>query len=175
MKPKVQKMTIKAGDKIPDITLKCLAQENDIEDIKTCDIFKGKRILLFGLPGAFTPVCTENHITGYVEQADRIKADGIDEIICLSVNDPFVMRAWAEQKNATSKITMLPDSCAELTKALGMETDISDRGLGLRCRRFAMIVDNGVVQDLQIEKRNGNVELSSAENMCKILEQKQAA
>ncbi len=155
-------MTIKIGDTIPTVTLKRLGT-NGMEDVVTTEYFKGKKIVLFATPGAFTPSCAQKHLPGYINNADAIKSQGIDEIICLSVNDPFVMRHWGESANANGKVTMLPDGNAQFVEALGLTMDGSGFGLGKRAQRFSMVIDNNVVTDLAVEEAAGNVELSGAE------------
>lgn len=153
-------MTISIGDKIPLVTLKVMG-ENGPEDITTSEIFDNKKVVLFALPGAFTPTCSSTHLPGYVANADKIKAKGVDSIVCLSVNDAFVMGAWGKAQNA-DEIIMLADGVAELTKAMGLEIDLIPRGLGIRSRRYAMIVDDGVVTVLKLEEGT-KLEHSSAE------------
>lgn len=155
-------MTIKIGDTIPTVTLKRLG-ENGMEDIVTTDYFKGKKVVLFATPGAFTPSCAQKHLPGYVTNADAIKSQGVDEIICLSVNDPFVMRHWGETAQAAGKVTMLPDGNAQFVEALGLTMDGSAFGLGKRAQRFSMVIENNVVTDLAVEAAASNVELSGAE------------
>ena len=155
-------MTIKIGDTIPDISLKRLG-ENGMEDLIFGDYIKGKKIVLFAVPGAFTPGCTIKHLPGYVTNADKIKATGVDEIICVAVNDPFVMKAFGAQANADGKVTMLPDWKAELTSAMGLTFDASGAGLGTRAQRFSMVIENGVVTDLQLEAVPSAIELTGAE------------
>lgn len=155
-------MTIKIGDALPNVTLKRLG-ESGLEDLAFGDYIKNKKVIIFAVPGAFTPGCTLKHLPGYVSNADKIKATGVDEIICLAVNDPFVMKAFGEQANAAGKVTMLPDWKAELTGAMGLTFDASGAGLGTRALRFSMIVENGVLKDLQTEEVPSNVEFSGAE------------
>ncbi len=155
-------MPIQIGDKLPDIKLKRLGA-NGIEEIQTADYFKDKKVVLFATPGAFTPTCAQKHLPGYVANADQIKSQGVDEIICLSVNDPFVMKHWGEIANTEGKVTMLPDSSAEFVEALGLSFDGSGAGLGKRAKRFSAIVENGIVKDLQVEEAPGQLELSGAE------------
>ena len=155
-------MTIQIGDTLPNIPLKRLG-ENGLEDFSFAEYIQGKRIVLFGIPGAYTPACAAKHLPGYVAKAEAIKAKGIDEIICIGVNDPFVLKAFGESVGATDKITMIPDWKAELVTELGLTLDASAAGLGIRSQRFSMFVDNGVVYDLQIEPVATEVELSGAD------------
>ena len=154
-------MTIAKGDKIPDITLKTNGPDGP-EDLATGDFFAGRRVVLFAVPGAFTPGCSNTHMPGFVVNADKIAAKGVDAIACLSVNDAFVMGAWQKDQNAQA-ITMLADGNAEFTRALGMELDASGGGMGLRCKRFALIADDGVVEYLGVDAKG--VEESSAETV----------
>lgn len=154
-------MAINVGDRIPSVTLKHLT-DNGMQEVTTDEIFKGKKVVLFSVPGAFTPTCSAKHLPGFVQQADTLKAKGVQEIVCLAVNDPFVMRAWAEKNGAEGKVLMLPDGNATLTEALGLTMDGSGYGLGKRGQRFAMIVDDGKVTDVAVEQP-GQFEVSSAE------------
>ncbi len=155
-------MIIKIGDQIPAITLKKLG-EAGIEDIDIADYIRGKKVVIFGVPGAFTPACAQRHLPGYVNKAAQLKAEGVDEIICVAVNDPFVMKHWGEVAGAAGKVTMMPDWNAQFVEALGLTMDVSHAGLGKRSQRFMMIVDDGAVRDLQIEEKGGEVTVSSAE------------
>jgi peroxiredoxin len=128
------------------------------------DLTRGKKVVLFGLPGAFTPTCSAKHVPSYLVNYDKLKAKGVDTIACMSVNDAFVMGAWARDQKTGEKIRMLGDGSADYTKALGLELDLNARGLGLRCQRFSMLVDNGVVKTLNIEAP-GKYEVSGAETM----------
>lgn len=159
-------MTIQVGDKVPSVTLKTMGP-NGPEDISTGEIFGGKKVLMFAVPGAFTPGCSMTHLPGYVVNADTIKAKGVDTIACMSVNDAFVMGAWGEAQNA-SEILMLGDGNGELTAALGLELDGSGFGLGTRSQRFAMLVEDGTVTHLNVEPGAG-IEVSSAEVMMELL------
>tara|TARA_B110000503_G_scaffold85816_1_gene130703 strand:+ start:30956 stop:31435 length:480 start_codon:yes stop_codon:yes gene_type:complete len=159
-------MSIKTGDKIPSCTLKTMGEKGPV-DITTTDIFDGKRVVLFAVPGAFTPGCSITHLPGYVVNADKIKAKGVDTIVCMAVNDAFVMGAWGKSQNA-EELLMLADGNGELTAALGLELDGSGFGLGTRSQRFAMIVDNGTVTQLNVETGPG-VEVSSAETILTLL------
>lgn len=158
-------MAIQVGDTIPEMKLKVMGEKGP-EDIATGDIFNGKKVVLFAVPGAFTPGCTVTHLPGYVVNADTIKAKGVDTIACVSVNDAFVMDAWGKSQNA-EEILMLGDGNGDFTKAVGLEMDASGFGMGTRSQRYAMIVENGKVTHLAVEPAGG-VDVSAAE---KILEQ----
>ena len=155
-------MTIQAGDKIPSVDLSIMTNDGP-DTISTDDLFSGKKVAIFGVPGAFTPPCSAQHLPGFVNNADALKAKGIDTIACLSVNDPFVMGAWGKDQNVGDNVMMLADGSADFTKAAGLELDLMSRGLGLRCQRFAMVVDNGVVSSIHIDE--GTFEKTSAETM----------
>ncbi len=155
-------MTIKAGDKIPSVELKTMTNDGP-DGISTDSIFSGKKVVIFGLPGAFTPTCSAKHLPGYVEHADAIKAKGVDTIACLSVNDAFVMGAWGKDQNVGDKVMMLADGSADFAKATGLELDLISRGMGVRCQRFSMLVDDGVVKSVNIDE--GTYEKTSAEQM----------
>ncbi len=154
-------MTIQVGDAIPSVTLKHLT-DNGMQDVTTDALFKGKTVVLFSVPGAFTPTCSAKHLPGFVQKADDLKAKGVDDIVCLAVNDPFVMRAWGEKNGVAGKVTMLPDGNAALTQALGLTMDGTGYGLGLRGQRFALVAKDGKVTHLAVEKP-GQFEVSSAE------------
>ena len=157
-------MTIAVGDKLPDVTIKTNGAQGP-EDLSPGEFFKGRRVVLFAVPGAFTPGCSNTHMPGFVVHADEILQKA-DAIACMAVNDAFVMGAWQDNQNA-EKITMLADGNAELTKALGLELDASGAGLGLRCKRFALIANDGVVEYLGVDAKG--VEESSAETVLKQL------
>ena len=159
-------MSIEVGQSIPSCTLKTMT-DNGPADITTADIFDGKKVVLFAVPGAFTPGCSMTHLPGYVVNADKIKASGVDTIVCMAVNDAFVMGAWGKAQNA-EEILMLADGNGEFTKALGLELDGSGFGLGTRSQRFAMIVENGKVTHLNVEPGPG-VDVSSAETIMGLL------
>ena len=156
-------MTIKVGDKIPSATLMQM-KDGGPKPVKTDDLFAGKKVVLFALPGAFTPTCSAKHLPSFVQNADAIKGKGIDAIACVSVNDAFVMGAWGDQQKVGDKIMMLGDGNGDLTRALGLEMDGSRFGMGKRSQRFAMIVDNGVVTQLNVEEP-GAFAVSSAEHV----------
>lgn len=147
-------MTIKVGDSVPAVKLKRLGAEG-FEDVDTSEFFKGRKVVLFSVPGAFTPTCSQEHLPGFVGKADDIKSKGVDEIVCLAVNDPFVMKVWGEQHSADGKVSMLPDWDGSFTKAMGLDQDISVAGLGTRGKRFSMTVEDGVVKSLDIEEGKG--------------------
>jgi len=153
-------MSIKQGDKIPSATLKVMSETGPI-DQSTDDIFNGKKVVLFAVPGAFTPGCSMTHLPGFVVNADAIKAKGVDTIVCMAVNDAFVMDAWGKSQNA-EELLMLADGNGEFTKALGLELDASGFGMGSRAQRFGMIVEDGKVSYLGIEAP-GEIKASAAE------------
>lgn len=154
-------MTIAVGDKIPAVTLKTMVDGN-MKDITTAEIFGGKKVVLFAVPGAFTPTCSMKHLPGFIEKAKEIKAKGVDTIACVSVNDAFVMDAWGKAQNAGTNVLMLADGNGALAKALGLDFDGSGIGFGLRSQRYALIAKDGVVTGLFVEKPM-KFEVSSAE------------
>jgi peroxiredoxin len=160
-------MTIKAGAKIPPASLKTMSAEG-MQTITTDDLFKGKKVVLFALPGAFTPTCSAKHLPSFVQLADKIRAKGVDTIACLSVNDAFVMDAWGKNQKVGDKVTMLADGNGDFTKAVGLTMDGTGYGMGVRSQRYAMVVDNGVVKTLNVEAP-GAYEVSSAEAILKAL------
>jgi glutaredoxin/glutathione-dependent peroxiredoxin len=161
-------MTIKVGDKVPSATLRHLSPEGP-KEITTDELFGGKKVALFAVPGAFTPACSQRHLPGYVEKAADLKAKGIDTIACVAVNDAFVMNAWGKDQSCGDKVMMLADGSGEFTKAMGLELDMKSRGLGVRSQRYSMLVDNGTVKSLNVETQPGQVEASGAEAMLKAL------
>jgi len=160
-------MIIKVGDTIPVATLKCIGVEG-IVNIEVSKHFSDKKIVLFSVPGAFTPTCSAKHLPGFVEYSSDILGKGVDEIICISVNDPFVMNAWEKDQNSKGKVSLLADGNGDFTEALGLSFDGSGFGLGKRGQRFVMIIDNGTVSHLAIEEA-GSFEVSSAESVLKAL------
>jgi glutaredoxin/glutathione-dependent peroxiredoxin len=154
-------MTIKVGDKMPAGTL-TLATKDGPQKVNAEDYFKGKKVVLFSVPGAFTPTCDAKHLPGFVEKAGEIKGKGVDTIACLSVNDAFVMKAWGKAQSTDGKVDMLADGNGEYTKALGLDFDASGFGMGTRGQRFALVVDNGVVKHVNVEAK-GEFKVSSAE------------
>ena len=160
-------MTIQVGERIPSATLYRMT-ESGPEAITTDEIFKGKKVVLFAVPGAFTPTCSAKHLPGFVGKAEEIKAKGVDTIACMSVNDAFVMGAWGKDQGAGDKVLMLADGSAELTKAMGLEIDLTPRGLGVRSDRYAMIVEDGEVTLLNREAPRA-FDVSSAETVLAAL------
>jgi peroxiredoxin len=160
-------MTVKVGDKVPSAKFKQMSPDG-MKDLSTDDLFKGKKVALFALPGAFTPTCSAKHLPGFIEKAAELKAKGIDAIACVSVNDAFVMDAWGKQQNCGDKVMMLGDGNAEFTKAMGLTMDGTANGMGTRSQRYAMVVDNGVIKQLYVEQPRA-YEVSSAEHMLKNL------
>ncbi len=167
-------MTIKVGDKLPEGTLSefievegngCSVGPNTF---KVEDLTRGKKVVIFGLPGAFTPTCSAKHVPSYLATFDKLEAKGVDAIYCMAVNDPFVMGAWGRDTKAGDKVHMMADGSADYTKKLGLEFDLTARGMGVRCQRFSMLVDDGVVKVLNIEAP-GKYEVSDGETMLKQL------
>jgi peroxiredoxin len=167
-------MTIKVGDRLPDGQLQEFIEVETAgcslgpNTFNVADLVRGKKIVVFGLPGAYTPTCSAKHVPSYLQHFDALKAKGVDEIWCLSVNDAFVMGAWGRDQNAGRKVRMMADGSADYTKKLGLELDLTARGMGLRCQRFSMLVEDGVVKSLNIEAP-GKYEVSGAETMLQQL------
>ena len=157
-------MPIQEGDKIPTVTLK----ETNMQDVTTDELFQGKKVVLFAVPGAFTPTCSEQHLPGFIEKAGAIKSKGVDDIICLSVNDAFVMDAWGKDRGAGDNVHMVADGNGDFSKAVGLDFDGAGIGFGLRAQRFAMIVDDGIVTKLAVEAPM-KFEVSSAEAILESL------
>jgi peroxiredoxin (alkyl hydroperoxide reductase subunit C) len=160
-------MTIKTGDTIPSMTL-MIAGADGPKEVSTDALFKGKKVVLFAVPGAFTPTCSARHLPGFVQNADAILAKGVDQIVCMAVNDPFVLSAWAKDQGTGDRVVMLADGSGQFTRAMGLELDLVARGLGVRSQRFAMVVDDGRVSHLAIEAPGG-FEVSKAEAVLDIL------
>ena len=162
---------IKIGDRIPDATLTESTEFGEACPVapqkhSAAELAKGKKVVVFGLPGAFTPTCSAKHVPGYLANLAQLKAKGVDEVWCVAVNDGFVMAAWGRDQKAIGKIRFFGDGSAEWTKKLGLEVDIP--GMGIRCRRFSMLVDDGVVKQMNLEE-SGKFEVSNAETMLKQL------
>ncbi len=167
-------MAIKVGDRLPEGKLTEITQFDaagcpiNPAEVNVAEATRGKKIAIFAVPGAFTPTCSAKHVPSYVQNYDKLKAKGVDEIWCIAVNDPFVMAAWGRDQKAAGKVRMLGDGSAEYTKKLGLDLDLKARGMGTRAQRFSMLVDNGVVKKLNVEAP-GKFEVSSAEAMLQQL------
>ncbi|WP_439816705.1 peroxiredoxin [Zavarzinia sp. CC-PAN008] len=161
-------MTIKVGDQVPEATLMQMTDKGPAP-VPTADLFKGKKVVIFGLPGAFTPTCSAKHVPGFVNNHEALAAKGIDAIACVSVNDAFVMGAWGKDQGAGEKVMMLGDGNATFTKALGLEMDASGFGMGTRSKRYSMLVEDGKVTQLNIEPNPGAADVSGAEALLKSL------
>jgi peroxiredoxin len=161
-------MTIAKGDRLPEATFRVLSSEG-IDTLTTGDVFEGKKVVLFAVPGAFTPTCHLKHIPGFIENAGAFKKKGVDTVACIAVNDPFVLGAWADASGGKGKILFLSDGNAEFTKKIGMDFDGSGIGLGTRSKRYAMLVDDGVVKALKVEESPGVAVESTAEKLLAAL------
>ena len=161
-------MTIAVGDKLPDATFKVRTPDG-LKDVTTQELTAGKKVVLFAVPGAFTPTCHAKHVPSYLEHLDALKAKGVAEVACVAVNDAFVLDAWAKATGADGKLTLLSDGNGTFTKAIGLDFDGSGFGLGIRSKRYAMLVDNGVVKTLNIEESPGVMEVSGADRMLAAL------
>jgi len=155
-------MTISVGEKIPSVSLTIMGLDGP-EGTTTDEVFNGKKVVIFGLPGAFTPTCSAKHLPGFVQHADAIKAKGVDSVVCIAVNDAFVMGVWGKDQNVSDKVLMVADGSADFARATGLELDLTARGMGVRCQRFSMIVEDGVVRKVDVDA--GTFELTSAESM----------
>jgi peroxiredoxin (alkyl hydroperoxide reductase subunit C) len=160
-------MTIKVGDTLPLMKLMTATAEGP-KEVSTESLFKGKKAVLFAVPGAFTPTCSAKHLPGYVQNVEAFHAHGVSEIVCMAVNDPFVMGAWAKDQSVDGKIVMLADGSGALTKAMGLELDLVGRGLGMRSQRFAMVIDDMKVTNLAVEAP-GDFDVSRAESVLALL------
>jgi peroxiredoxin len=159
-------MTIKIGDRIPEVSVQRIRE--GVENVDTRTLFEGRRVVMFAVPGAFTPTCSERHLPGYVEHFGQFRERGI-EVACMAVNDPFVMQAWAQSQGVPAELLMIADGNGEFTRALGLELDASAYGMGIRARRFALYSDHGVVRQLEIEAP-GEYRVSSAEHMLTLVD-----
>lgn len=159
-------MTIAIGDKLPNVDLYRMGDKGP-EKISSDELLDGKKTVLFAVPGAFTPTCSQSHLPGFVVKADELRAKGVDQIVCLSVNDAFVMDAWGKHQNADG-ILMIADGSGDFTRAVGLEMDLSARGLGMRSQRYAMVIEDGVVTHLNVEEP-GKFEVSDAQTMLGLL------
>jgi peroxiredoxin len=162
-------MAIKVGDKLPDGKFTVMGA-NGPEPKTTSEVFSGKMVALFAVPGAYPPTCNNQHMPGFVSRVDELKAKGIDAIACTAVNDVFVLTNWAKDTGATGKIEMLADGSGDFAKAIGLDIDLSNFGLGLRSKRYAMLVDNGVVKVLNVEDSPPVADKSSAETLCSMID-----
>ncbi len=161
-------MTIAVGDKLPEATFKVRTPDG-LKDVGTQELTAGKKVVLFAVPGAFTPTCHAKHVPSYLEHHDALKAKGVDTVACVAVNDAFVLDAWAKAVHATDKIVLLSDGNATFTKAVGLDFDGSGFGLGTRSKRYSMLVDNGVVKALNVEESPGVMEVSGADGILAAL------
>ena len=161
-------MKIKVNDQLPDLELFQLISGEPVKK-KVSEIIKNKKVVMFGLPGAFTSVCSAKHLPGYIKNVDQFKSKGIDQIICISVNDPFVMDAWGKANNVGNNILMLADPFIIFTKAISAEVNKSGRGLGIRSNRYTMLIDNLKVLNIKEEADTGTCEISAAENFFKLV------
>lgn len=161
-------MAINVGDKVPAATFKAMGPDG-LMDVSTDDVFKGKTVALFSVPGAYTPTCTARHVPSYRDNADALKAKGVDDIVCISVNDPFVMKAWGDSLSCEGKVRMLGDWNAEFSKALDLTMDASGAGLGTRGKRFSLLVKDGTVAAVHVEEAPGEMAVSGADTMLKDL------
>jgi peroxiredoxin (alkyl hydroperoxide reductase subunit C) len=160
-------MAIQVGDKIPAVGLMTMGGDGP-EPVDTAKYFAGRKVVVFSVPGAFTPTCSAKHLPGFIDKIDAIKGKGVDAVACLAVNDPFVMGAWAKDQGAEGKVDMLADGSAKFTTALGLEMDLIERGLGMRGQRFAMVVEDGTVTHLAVEEP-GDFSVSSADAVIEAL------
>jgi peroxiredoxin len=160
-------MTIKVGDRLPDTTFMTMSADGP-KPSTTSDVFGGKKVALFAVPGAYTPTCHKHHMAGFVANYDELKKKGFDTIACTSTNDIFVLSNWAKDSKADGKILMLADGSAEFVKKVGLDIDLSARGLGIRSKRYSMIVEDGVVKSLNVEDAPPNHDKSSAATLCSL-------
>jgi peroxiredoxin len=156
-------MTVAVGDKLPDVELRTMGSEGP-ETVRTSEVLGQGRVVLFAVPGAFTPGCSKIHLPGFVEQASELKGKGVDTIACVAVNDPWVMDAWGQSQGVGDRIVMLADGNAEFTRAMGLEAELSGAGLGLRSKRYAAIIEDGIITSLEVESKPG-VDVSSCSSV----------
>ncbi|MBT3360956.1 MAG: peroxiredoxin [Rhodospirillales bacterium] len=160
-------MTIKVGDRVPDVTF-LVMKAGEITPVTSADLFGGKKVALFGVPGAFTPTCSASHLPGYMKNSGALKAKGVDAIACVSVNDVFVMNAWGNDQGVGDDVVMLADGSGDFAKATGLVFDLSEKGLGVRNQRYSAVIDDGVVSEFNLDEP-GAFEVSSAEKMLEQL------
>jgi len=161
-------MTIKVGDRLPEATFRTMGADGTPKETKTNEVFAGKKVALFAVPGAYTGVCHRQHMPGYVQNYESLKQKGFDVVACTSANDIFVLTQWAKDSKAEGKILMLADGSAEFAKKVGLDIDLTARGMGVRSKRYSMIVEDGVVKSLNVEEVPVNHDKSSAANLCAI-------
>ena len=159
-------MTIKVGDKVPNVQFSHMTPSGP-DALTSNDLFSGKKVVLFAVPGAFTPTCSATHLPGFVANADKIRAKGVDDIVCISVNDAYVMDAWSKMQNA-GEIHMIADGSGEFSRAMGLEFDLTARGFGVRSKRYAMVVEDGAITQLEIDE-SGELNKSDAESVLGLL------
>jgi glutaredoxin/glutathione-dependent peroxiredoxin len=162
-------MTIKVGDSLPEATFMTMGPEGP-KPMTTAEVFGGKKVALFAVPGAYTPTCHKSHMPGFVERAAELKAKGYASVVCTSVNDVFVLAQWSKDSGADGKVMMLADGSADFAKKVGLEIDLTARGLGVRSKRYSMAIDNGVVKVLNVEDAPPNHDKSSAATLCSQIE-----
>jgi peroxiredoxin len=162
-------MAIQVGDRLPQSKFRTMGPDGKPAERTTDDVFKGRKVVLFAVPGAFTPTCHRNHMPGFVAKADEIKAKGVDAIVVTAVNDVFVLDAWTKQSGCDGKIEYIADGNGDFAKAIGLTVDASGNGLGTRSKRYSMVVEDGMVRSLNVEETPGKAEVSGAENLLKSL------
>ena len=160
-------MKLKKGDKLPSADLFYIDENKTVKKIETNILFKNQKVIIFGVPGAFTAVCSAKHLPGFINNFEEVKKKGVTKIICISVNDPFVMKAWGESHKVEDKILMVGDPFCKFIKEIGADVDKSEKGLGIRSSRFTMLVENGVVKEIKEEKDTASCEITAAENFLK--------
>ena len=161
-------MAIKVGDKLPEATFKIIGPDGAPKDATTAELFGGKKVAMFAVPGAFTPTCTKQHLPGFAAKEMELKNKGLAAIYCTAVNDIFVMDAWGKATGSDGKIQMLADGSADFAKKCGLEFDLTARGMGVRSKRYSMVVDNGVLKSLNIDETPGVHDMSSATKLCSL-------
>ena len=162
-------MKLKVGDKLPDLELFYLDQNNDVKKISILDLCKNNKTIILGMPGAFTKTCSALHLPGYIKHYDLAQKKGVTKIVCIAVNDPNVMKAWGESQNVGTKIFMIGDPFLKFTKSIGAEVDKTEKGLGIRSNRYTILVENGKAKKIEEEKETATCELSAAENFLKAI------